>query len=357
MFEGQETRAHHGYSDGAHTDGAGPRGQENTYYGLPAVKRSHYRWAIVGYFFIGGLASASQFIATVLDVLGSEKDRPVVRGGRYLALAGALISPLLLIADLETPKRWYNMLRIYRPTSPMSIGSWSLTSFGLFSGLTAMGQFVQDLLGLAGGRAMARIFGLPAALSGGLVSLYTGTLLAASNLPLWAGGFPFLSSLFAGSATSTASAALALIADASGADETTQRRLKWFGAISSSIEFVMALLVERSWRRNRAIQPLNKEPYRSTWRFGFLGLGVLGPLSLHLTDLARGRQSRPVTAVAAVMTLVGGFILRAVLVIGGNESAEAPEDYYQFTRSDAFSLPSSDGREERTVYTARRAQR
>jgi protein NrfD len=354
MFERQETRTHQTHPDGVRTDAAVAVREQDTYYGLPAVKRSHYHWSIVGYFYVGGLASAAQFIAAVLDVLGGEKDRPVVRGGRYLALAGAMISPLLLIADLETPKRWYNMLRIYRPTSPMSIGSWSLTSFGVFSGFAAVGQFIEDLLGLAGGRAMARIFSLPAALTGGLVSLYTGTLLAASNLPLWAGSFPFLSSLFAGSATSTANAALTLIADASGVDESTQRRLKWFGVISSSIEFVMALLVERSWRRNNAIRPLNKEPYRSAWRFGFLGLGVLGPLSLHLTELGRGQRSRAVSAAAAIMTLVGGFVLRAVLVIGGNESAEDPVDYYQFTKSGSFSLPSTDGRKERAAYPERR---
>src|SRR5687768_6375194 len=101
-----------------------------TYYDWPTVKSSHYRWLITTYFFVGGLAGAAQLIATIVDLVGGRRDRGVVSAGRYLALAGALLSPLFLIKDLHTPSRWYNMLRIARATSPMSIGSWTLALFG-----------------------------------------------------------------------------------------------------------------------------------------------------------------------------------------------------------------------------------
>ncbi len=122
-----------------------------TYYDLPALKPGHYGWLISTYFFAGGLASAAQFLATVIDLFGREEDRPMVRSGRYLALLGGLVSPPLLILDLHTPQRWYNMLRIFRKTSAMSIGSWALTGFGLLSGVAALGQAAEDILGWRAG--------------------------------------------------------------------------------------------------------------------------------------------------------------------------------------------------------------
>jgi protein NrfD len=321
------------FSGNGHSRGAALADRTETYYDLPAVKPSHYRWPIAGYFFVGGLASAAQFIATVLDLLGSEEDRSVIRTGRYLALVGALISPILLIVDLETPKRWYNMLRIYRQTSPMSIGSWALTSFGTLSGLVAVGQAVDDLFRMRLGRLVARLFSLPSALFGGIVSLYTGTLLAATSTPLWSGAFPFLSSLFASSAASTATAALALSAEVTAAPEGTRRRLTWLATITGATELLFALLISRLWRRQEVASPLQQEPVASTWRLGVLGLGISLPLAVHVADLSRGQSSRQSVALASVATLIGGFLLRAVLILGGNRSALEPRDYFRLTRA------------------------
>src|SRR5947199_8999720 len=84
-----------------------------TYYGQRALKPSDWRWLIITYFFVGGLAGAAQVIACVVDLLGHRRDWPLVSAARYLALAGALLSPALLVADLKTPSRWFNMLRVY----------------------------------------------------------------------------------------------------------------------------------------------------------------------------------------------------------------------------------------------------
>src|SRR5512143_3411634 len=123
-----------------------------TYYGESPIKPGPYRWAIIFYFFIGGIASAAQFIATIADLFGRENDEKVIRAGRYLALLGGIVSPVLLIADLHEKERWHNMLRIYRSTTAMSVGAWALSLFGAFSGLVAVAQFVGDLgLGLGKG--------------------------------------------------------------------------------------------------------------------------------------------------------------------------------------------------------------
>jgi formate-dependent nitrite reductase membrane component NrfD len=311
------------------SNGSSPAYEGQSYYEMPAIKPSHYGWPIAAYFFIGGLASAAQFIATVLDMVGGKEDRPAVRAGRYLAFLGALVSPVLLIADLETPKRWYNMLRIFRPTSPMSIGSWTLATFGTFSGLAAVGQAAQDLFGWASGRWLARLASLPAALAGGVVALYTGTLLAATNLPLWAGASPFLSSLFASSATSTATAALTLATP----PPSTRRRLNWLALLAGAAELFFAILIDRGWRRRRVAASLEQQQMEPAWRFGVLGVGILTPLIMHGVEALEGRASPRVSTLAALATLAGGFVLRAVLVFGGNASARRPEDYLRFSQS------------------------
>jgi protein NrfD len=246
-------------------------------------------------------------------------------------VVGALISPILLIVDLETPKRWYNMMRIFRPTSPMSIGTWALTSFGTLSGLAAVGQAMNDIFQLRVGRLIARLFSLPSALFGGIVSLYTGTLLAATSTPFWSGAFPFLSSLFASSAASTATAALALSAEVTAAPQGTRRRLTLLATISGATELLFALLIGRRWRRQGVASPIQEQPIGATWQFGVLGLGISLPLAVHLFDLIRGKGSRSSVALGSIATLIGGFLLRAVLILGGNRSAQRPGDYFRMS--------------------------
>jgi formate-dependent nitrite reductase membrane component NrfD len=252
-----------------------------------------------------------------------------VRAGRTIALAGALISPPLLIADLHTPQRWYNMVRIFRKTSAMSIGSWALSAFGIMSGFTWVGQAIEDLFGWKFGRWIARLFSLPAALSGGVVAIYTGTLLAATATPLWSSAFPYLSSLFASSAASTAAAALSLAAAWKGMNERTRRRLEWFSLISGTAELFFAATIQRCWRKETVDQPLSKPPLGPAWYAGVLGLATGGPLIIHAWQAIRKHPSKQLSILAAIAMLLGGFILRAVFVFGGRKSYRLPRDYFR----------------------------
>jgi formate-dependent nitrite reductase membrane component NrfD len=322
-----------------------------TYYNLPAIKPSYYGWLVVAYLFIGGLASACQFLATVIDLFGRKEDRGLVRAGRYVALLGSMVSPFLLITDLHTPQRWYNMLRIYRKTSPMSIGAFALFSFGTLSGAVSVGQILEDLGAKTIGRWISRAASLPAALAGGVVSIYTGTLLAATNLPLWSSAFPYVSSLFASSAASTAGAALSLAASTNitPSGSRTRRRLSWFTLISGISELLFALLIERNWRRRRVSTPIQEEPLRTGWHVGVLGIGIIGPLIIHLAELITGRESRRLSSLASISMLVGGFILRAVFVFGGNRSAARPGEYFHVSQPGISRQMSGNGRRTKEV--------
>ncbi len=144
-----------------------------TYYDQPQLKPSLYGWRVALYIFVAGLSGGSQMLAAAADLFGGERGRGIVRRGRTLALLAVAAGPGLLIADLHYPRRFYNMLRIFRPTSPMSIGTYVLSTFSLFSLVTAAAEY---LGGNGGGwRAAARGAQLPAVLAGaGHDHLYRG---------------------------------------------------------------------------------------------------------------------------------------------------------------------------------------
>ncbi|WP_343865404.1 NrfD/PsrC family molybdoenzyme membrane anchor subunit, partial [Caenispirillum bisanense] len=162
--------------DGDHTATA------PTYYDQPALKPPPYDWRISGYMVLAGIAGSAQIISTLAS-LSPHPPRRLVRNGRLLGLIGTVLGTPLLIADLKTPSRFYNMLRIARPTSAMSIGSWILSGFGGFSGLVALGQLVAGRI--PGLRRLVGLAQVPAAGLGAGMSVYTASLLSATSIPLW----------------------------------------------------------------------------------------------------------------------------------------------------------------------------
>ncbi|MGE3271107.1 MAG: NrfD/PsrC family molybdoenzyme membrane anchor subunit [Chloroflexota bacterium] len=315
-----------------------------TYYGRPAVKRSHYGWIVASYLFIGGLAGSAQVIATLADVLGGRRDRALVRGGRYVALIGALISPVFLIADLHARSRWYNMLRIFRPTSPMSIGSWTLFTFGTLSGLVATGQMADDLFGVKAGRTLARWFGVPAAGAGALMSVYTGTLLAATSTPLWAVGDRVLPGLFGATALSTAAGALTLIERSSSASPRTERRLAWISIVGAVAQIVLSRALEKRWRE-AGLTPVVEQPaFRTSYQGGVLGLGMVLPLLLQVLRLSLGERAGRLSTVAAITSLLGGYAERRLILAAGNRSADRPELYFSIAQAEPTAVPASQQR-------------
>lgn len=303
-----------------------------TYYDRRPIKPGHYGQLISAYFFIGGLAGGSQILAALADLFGDEKSRSIVRNGRYLALFGSAASPILLIADLETPRRWYNMLRIFRPTSAMSIGSWTLAAFGTLSGMTAVAQALEDLTGLRVFRRVGRWFGLPAGVLGAPVSIYTGVLIGSTSNPFWAAASKSLPALFGTSAMTTATAALSLAEHLRDGSSENTRNLEKVALVSSAAELAASSAAEYHWRSRRVETPLKEEPTASLYRIGFHALGVLTPLAIHAAGTLTGRRWKTASIVASVAALAGGYALRSFLVHGGKRSAQAPQDYFRFTQ-------------------------
>src|SRR2546425_1620385 len=154
------------------------------YYGIPLLKKPAWTWEVPLYFFVGGAAGAAAVVGAIADYTGA--DRKLVRDARWIAAAGAVISPALLIADLGRPARFLNMLRVFKPQSPMSVGVWTLLGFSGAAAATAFAGFMGERYGPSlplrvienAGQAASLVFGLP-------FSNYTGVLIGATAIPVW----------------------------------------------------------------------------------------------------------------------------------------------------------------------------
>ncbi|MCM8747783.1 polysulfide reductase NrfD [Thermomicrobiaceae bacterium CFH 74404] len=310
----------------------------DSYYGLPAIHKPHWKWSIVLYFFLGGISGASYVVATLARLFGGPEMRPVARAGRYLSFLTVLPGPLLLIYDLGRPERFHHMLRVLKLRSPMSLGVWGLIAFSLFSGLSALIQAAQD--GLLGRRGPARLLrAMPDRLVGLLgsgpaffLSGYTGVLLAATAVPLWTKNFLLLGPLFLSSALSNAVAALFLLLSATRqAGSQALERLERLDRLALLAE--LALLFGLRANSGPVIgRPLDEGRLGQAFR-GVLGAGVVAPLLLQA--LARGRHSGMAQALrllVGLLVLAGGFLLRYVMVFAGHRSADDPQATFELAR-------------------------
>src|SRR5262249_27385429 len=113
-----------------------PKADFRSYYGLPVLNKPTWQAAdIAGYLFLGGLAGASSTLGAAAQLTG----RPPLARPAKLAAAGALAGSLFaLIHDLGRPARFVNMLRVFKVTSPMSVGSWLLAGYGPLATVAAV---------------------------------------------------------------------------------------------------------------------------------------------------------------------------------------------------------------------------
>lgn len=281
-----------------------PREQPRSYYGLPIVKRPAWTWEVPWYLFVGGTAGALGAVAAGARRTGAR--RLGVRA-RRLALGGAVVSPLLLISDLGKPSRFLNMLRVFRPTSPMSVGSWTLAGFGAALGMAE----VADLLGLPPPAAAACEDA--AAVLGPLLANYTAVLLGDTANPIWRGGRALLPFVFSGSSLAAAGAALCLISPT--AEAGAARRMLLVGTAADQATFLVM---------EQRLGELG-EPYSRDEAGAWVKVHRVSALAGAGLVLALGRRSRTAAALGGLLSLAGSAALRQAVFRAGFQSAEDPK--------------------------------
>ena len=185
--------------------GRAPGTNVSEYPGRPVLKGPVWTWEVPAYFFVGGLAGASALLGLAADLAGH---RTLARNARLAAAAGAALSPPLLVSDLGRPGRFANMLRVFRPTSPMSIGSWTLAAFGGAAGIAALSEVTGR------GRSLGRTAGAAAGLLGPALATYTAVLVGQTSVPVWERARTLLPAVFASSAAASAAGLACLLTPA-----------------------------------------------------------------------------------------------------------------------------------------------
>jgi formate-dependent nitrite reductase membrane component NrfD len=288
-----------------------------SYYGRPVVKASPWAADIPAYLFLGGLAGASSLLGAGADCT----DRPALRRtGRIGALVGITGSLAALVHDLGRPERFLNMLRVAKPTSPMSMGTWLLTAYGPAAGLAGVGELAgllptrwSDALLGRSVQVLARPAGLVAALMGPAVASYTAVLLSDTATPAWHGGRAEMPFVFVGSAAAAAGGLGMLGAPLSQAGPA--RRMAVAGALADlgaarRMEASMGLAAE-TLHRGGAGRLLRASK-------------ALTAFGAAITVMVGGR-SRAASAVAGAALLAGSACTRFGIFEAGQASARDPK--------------------------------
>lgn len=306
----------------------------------PPIKQPIWKWYIPIYFWSGGISAGAWLAAAAEDITGGS-DRDLIRAARYIAAGGIAAGTVLLIADLGRPDRFLHMLRIVRPRSTMSLGSWGLTAFGAWSGLAALLQALDDGL-LGRSRIFARLsrgqagwvlhaMGLPLAL---FVGGYTGVLLGTTSVPSWARRARLLGPLFTSSAISTGMSAVSLALDATGGATRSgaRRRLARSESVALAAELALAMINHRAARSLPSAR--DESSFVRAARALMFGAGMALPLAAQLRSSTSRRHSGS-SPLAALLTLAGGLTLRFITTHEGRRSALTPDDNWVHTGGEA----------------------
>lgn len=296
------------------------------YYGLPVLKAPVWTWEVPLYFFVGGAAGGAAMLAAAYDTFSRE--RTLARQARLVALAGAALSPALLIADLGVPTRFLNMLRVFKPQSPMSMGSWILAAFGAGAAASVALHEAADCLERKIGtepnfqeklgsvpifRIVAQAAALKTAVAGSMLATYTGVLLGATAIPVWASHRRLLPVHFGTAGLGSAAALLELL----GSEDDGLHAL---GLGVAAVETGLGAAAEIA--RTRVHRPLHLGT--SSWILRG-GVVLSGPLALTLRLLGHRKA-------AAASFAAGALLSRYGWLLAGRDSARDNKAVFESQR-------------------------
>ncbi len=296
----------------------------------PETLSPHWEWYYVAmYFFIGGVSAGAYFIGSLVEFMGRERLREISRIAYYVAFPLILIAPLLLVADLGQPLRFWHLffyagngVPYMNTTSALSVGTWALLVYGLMSFVSFLNVLVADgrvkspsLMNLFN-RIPHKVYAAIGTFFGFFVAGYTGVLLNVTARPLWASTDPFVGSLFIVSAASSGAAAIALVMASKKITANIEfHHLESFDRVAMIFELVLIALMLVVAREFAA--PLLTGWYGFLFWIGAVAAGVLVPLWL----ISSAGRSKTIVANPVVLTswlvLFGSAMLRITLVQAG----------------------------------------
>jgi formate-dependent nitrite reductase membrane component NrfD len=290
-----------------------------TYYDRPAIKPPVWIWSIPAYFYVGGVAGAAMVLALAGQLWGGRKLRNFEKRCRWIGAIGGGIGTALLIHDLGRKSRFLFMLRVFRPTSPMSVGSWVLAAATPLSAGSAMLTFARgplDRLGQAAGIG-AGILGMP-------LATYTAVLISNTAVPVWQAGRRVLPPLFAASSM----AGLGSLLDLMELEPAERRLGQYFGAAGRIGELAAGVVLEHETGRvPRVGKPLHEGASGALWKVAKAATATSLLISL-LPGQSRGKR-----ILAGALGTAGALCLRFAIFHAGKASALDPRATFHQQRA------------------------
>jgi len=299
------------------------------YYDISLLKSSVWTHEVGIYFFLGGMSSSAFSIARMADRFGRGKYRAVTQVGTAIAILTALPCAPLLILDLGDRTRFHHMLRVWKPSSPMNLGSWTLTAYTLMVGIAAGREFLRALRKDAELTGPARIVdetaglvadsvGIPLAL---LLAGYTGVLLSTTSNPLWSRN-SWIGALFSASAVAAGSGVIKLTLEVLGQEGAATEAL---GRVESAAHAVEAVCHAGFLRQAGPLaKPLTRGEFKTEYLWGAIGAGIVLPEVLNHIPAPKSAK-RWLAVAAGLLALGGGFALRSAFVAAGKPAADDPD--------------------------------
>jgi hypothetical protein len=320
-----------GFSDAASPASTSPAQTQQSYYGLPVLKKPLWTWEVPLYFFLGGIAGVSACIGFAAQLFHG--DPALIRAALWIGLIGAAVCPVLLISDLGRPSRFLNMLRVFKLRSPMSMGAWILVAF---SGCIFLAVASHEMI-LRGFTSplwidLRWIGELTGAITGLLLASYTGVLVGATAIPVWSQNREILPPHFLTSGLGGSSGILELLGFMVPATQI-------LGFVASGFETLLGIFLEV--RKRPVDAPL--EHGRSGWTLRIAAL-LEGPASLLLRVFLGGSSNGRYAA--AVCFIIGSLLSRYGWIWAGRASAEDPHALFQLQRQRSTTTSNSQDRHQ-----------
>jgi formate-dependent nitrite reductase membrane component NrfD len=291
-----------------------------TYYERPLLQEPVWEWVIPAYYFVGGLTGASLVLSAAAQLGDSSGRARLIRRCHWIGFAGCGMSGLLLIWDLGMPGRFLNMLRVFRPTSPMNMGAWIL------SGASGSGFFALLLRGRRGFfGAIGEACGYFAGIFGACLATYTGVLVSNTAIPVWQESRRVMPILFGASAIATAGSVFNLL----GQNSEEHRLTNTFGRIGQMVELVAAIEMERQASEvPRVGRPFKEGISGFLWRTA----AVLSAGSLVLSLLPGKSKKKRIAA--GILGAAGSGLMRMSIEKLGTASARDPRASFHLQRAE-----------------------
>lgn len=299
----------------------------------PETQAPHWEWYYIAmYFYVGGISAGAYFIGSLVELLGNVKQREISRIAYYIAFPLICITPILLIADLGQPVRFWHLffytkdgIPYINHQSPLSVGTWALliySGMSFLSFLSVLGAdgrlkspVVKNLVNLFN-RIPHKVYAVVGSFFGFFVAGYTGVLLNTTARPLWEATDPLIGSLFIVSAASTGAAAIALVMRRQNITSgETFVQLEIFDRVTMIVELL--LIVVMVIIAGQYAGPILRGWYGLMFWGGTVAVGILVPLWLNWSARRPGSAVNNPVILSAVLILFGGALLRISLVQAG----------------------------------------